>query len=147
MCQIDGAAALISWTAASLVLPNEPHLSPQDGGHLIVVPTRHVGRRREFELDEVLAVHKLAVLAAGALEEVGWADWINFQENGNWSVDSAAGVHAHLHVYGRSRGSTTHPFGEPLMLPTRAGLAERPVPLLTKEERRVLSDAISKLLR
>ena len=134
LCHVDPANVLVRVTRAVLLLPNAPHISVRDGGHLLVTTVRHVESRVDYSDEEAREVHQLTVLAARALRDLTWADWINFQENGNWSVDAPAGPHSHTHVYGRSRQSTNQPFGEPLRLPTSAELLAMPVPAVSALE-------------
>jgi diadenosine tetraphosphate (Ap4A) HIT family hydrolase len=137
LCAVKADSILLQDSLSRVVIPTPAHLSPADGGHLLVVPKRHTSSRNEWTDGEVLSVHHHSIAAARALRDAGWADWINYQENGNWSVDSPAGPHSHLHVYGRSRSSKLHPFGEPLVLPTssEAPIAVRP---LSESERAAL---------
>ena len=145
LCRVDPPHALVRTERAMLLLPNAPHISVHDGGHLLVTTRRHVASRVDYSDQEAREVHQLTVLGARALLDLAWADWINFQENGNWSVDTPAGPHSHTHVYGRSRASTNQRFGEPLRLPTSAELLATPVLALTPLEitglRRVLADS------
>lgn len=143
LCEAGTTQSLLRTATAVLVLPNAPHLSVSDGGHLLVATVRHVASRADYSLAEVREVHQLTVAAARALLVLGWADWINFQENGNWSVDTPAGPHSHTHVYGRSKSSTTQSFGEPLRLPTRMELASRPAAGLSIRELADLEAALA----
>jgi len=142
LCRIDPAVALLSTDHAVLALPTAPHLSVPDGGHLLVATRRHVASRVDYTNEEVTEIHRLVCIAAKALLGIGWAQWINFQENGNWSVDAPCGSHSHTHVYGRSRNSSNHPFGEPLRLPTQQGLIDRPVLSVSRLELVAISAAL-----
>jgi diadenosine tetraphosphate (Ap4A) HIT family hydrolase len=99
-----------------MLVPDRPHISPREGGHLVVVPVTHVSERRQMTMSELLSVDLLTMLAADALERVYGAEWQNYQENGNWYLDPSTG-HAHVHVYGRRRDAVDQPFGEALRFP------------------------------
>lgn len=100
---------------AAVVLPERSHISPHDGGHLVVTVRRHQPSRRDLTSVERAHLDALSLVASDALEHVLATDWFNFQENGNWGMS-----HVHLHVYGRSRQAIDQPFGEALRFPLRA---------------------------
>lgn len=112
-----GVEVLMDLEVSLVCLPARPHIAPEDGGHLIVVPTRHLPNRLSLRPPELLAVTYGTILAARALEHVYGTAWFNFQENGNWSVRNLASAHAHEHVYGRAPHSVAQPFGEALRFP------------------------------
>lgn len=115
-CNPAPADLLLELDAGILLLPIRPHVSPSEGGHLIVTPRKHTPDRRGFVPAEALTVDLLTMIAADALHAVLAADWQNFQENGNWNAEPEMG-HAHVHIYGRRRGATEQPFGEALRFP------------------------------
>ena len=117
VCSIDPERVVARPPHAQLILPPNPHIAPKDGGHLYVAPVVHADNRRALCPAEMLAVDWGSMLAAEALRIVFGADWFNFQENGNWALDSAGSPHMHLHVYGRRRDSDAQPFGEALRFP------------------------------
>lgn len=108
------ARCLAATDLAAVVLPERSHISPHDGGHLVVTVRRHRPSRRHLTSAERAHIDALSLLASDALEHVLGTDWFNFQENGNWEMS-----HMHLHVYGRSRHATDQPFGEALRFPSR----------------------------
>lgn len=103
-------------------LPRRPHIDREDGGHLVIYPKRNVSFRSELSLreSESLAVFLQALEPAyiAAMRSRGLNIlWINFQDNGNWSLLSRKPRHFHIHLYGRcltERGQTP---GQALMLP------------------------------
>ena len=115
---------LVRLDHATVLLPERAHISPEDGGHLLVVANRHVVSRRDLGPVDLLSMDALSVLASRALESVFDSDWTNYQENGNWSVDEPERAHVHLHVYGRRRSSLMQPIGEALSFPKRADLSD-----------------------
>lgn len=116
-CAIEPDRLLLEVSGVTIVAPERRHLAPIDGGHLLVVPKRHVPDRRSLEPTEVLAVELASMICADTLRSVFHADWQNYQENGNWSLGPEDQAHMHLHVYGRSKRSVTQPFGEALVFP------------------------------
>jgi len=115
---------LFAGVSANIVLPNRPHISPHDGGHLQVVPRRHVSERSQLDPFESLETIFLSVIAGDSLRSVVGAGWINYQENGNWSVDTPTLQHLHLHVYGRTKWALKQPFGEALKFPSKESFAK-----------------------
>lgn len=114
---LNPARCLAATHLAAVVLPERSHISPHDGGHLVVTVMRHRPSRRDLSAAERAHVDALSLVASDALEHVLGTDWFNFQENGNWGMS-----HMHLHVYGRSRQATDQPFGEVLRFPSRGAL-------------------------
>jgi diadenosine tetraphosphate (Ap4A) HIT family hydrolase len=123
VCTALREQALLSLPSASVLLPGTAHIAPSDGGHLQVAPIAHVPDRRSLSPAELLAVDWGTLLAAEALRRVFGTDWQNYQENGNWGLDSEITPHMHVHVYGRKRSSLKQPFGESLRFPPRAELS------------------------
>ncbi|MFD4141649.1 MULTISPECIES: hypothetical protein [unclassified Streptomyces] len=82
---------------------------------------------------EMLSLEFGSLIASVALKHVLGTDWFNYQENGNWSVESA-NRHMHLHVYGRSQGAEVQTYGEALRFPLRAQLDTWNVPSLSREQ-------------
>ena len=99
-----------------ILVPQYLHIDPQDGGHLVVVPNRHVSNRLQLTKDESVEMWEFSVIAAKSLSRLLSIDWYNFQENGNWTVDNPNLCHLHMHIYGRDRQSKNNPFGETLIL-------------------------------
>jgi len=118
-CNPRKSFVLIETSYCRLIIPKKMHISPDDGGHLIVVPCRHISTRLELLENEVLEMWRLSVVGAKALIRTLSTDWINYQENGNWTVDTPEKRHLHLHIYGRRRDSVSQPFGEALRFPLK----------------------------
>jgi diadenosine tetraphosphate (Ap4A) HIT family hydrolase len=105
------------------------HICRTDGGHIIVHPRPSVVNRWELEIPHAKALIRISMLLGEAmmlgLKERGIAiERINFQDNGNWSIDMPNsprpyGPHFHLHLYGRARGSKYQKHGEALYFPDR----------------------------
>lgn len=110
---------LVVFESLRVIAPRRLHNAGTDGGHLIVLPRRHVLTRWDLEFSEVAAMHVLSYVCKVALERSCGATWWNLQENGNWGLSRPSGPHMHLHVYGRRRDSVRQPYGEALVLPKR----------------------------
>lgn len=130
--------ALFGLGAAQVVAPAVPHISTRDGGHLVVVAGRHVPSRLDLTAAELYEVEVLSLLGAAALLRGHFADWINWQENGNWSANVPERAHMHFHVYGRARGSREQPFGEALQLPRQAEISTLDLAGFTVDEQQQL---------
>ena len=115
-CKLDAFELVLELSSAVLLLPDRPHVSAEEGGHLIVIPRSHIADRRSLSPSEALSVDLLTMIAADALRMIFDADWQNYQENGNWTPDPEHG-HAHVHIYGRRKDAVEQPFGEALCFP------------------------------
>lgn len=146
VCSYGGKDVLLSLPLARVILPATPHIAPADGGHLYVVPKVHVASRLGLTPRELLAVDWGTLLAAEAMSRVFGADWCNFQENGNWSLDSGTPQHMHMHVYGRRRDSAKQPFGEALRFTSKRRIMAEPEPSPTKTQRAELATALNVLM-
>lgn len=135
---------LASFSGIDLIVPAVPHVSPSDGGHLVVRPARHVSSRIELGAAEVDAMHVLSCVAALALLRTGFAQWHNFQENGNWS--SPATCHCHLHVYGRAVRGVDQLWSEALVFPLQADRPVWKVTPWTADQVAVVSKAVDEQL-
>ena len=107
-------------TWARILIPKRLHVPPEDGGHLIVSPIRHVRNRIMLSESEATEIWRFSIISAKLLNLLLNVDWYNFQENGNWAADNLQKCHMHLHVYGRSADSKNQKFGEALRLPLRS---------------------------
>jgi len=79
---------------------------PYTSGHMLVAPLRHVADFGELTDEEVLAAHRLASTAIGALAQAYRAQGYNL----GWNLGRIAGAgivdHVHLHVVPRWAGDT-----------------------------------------
>ncbi|TLN27276.1 HIT domain-containing protein [bacterium] len=125
-CNPTSSLLLVEGRERLLLAPERLHVAAFDGGHVLVVPRRHLATRAELLPDEVLEMWRLSLVGARALSTLLSAEWFNYQENGNWTVDEPRHRHLHLHVYGRRRDSTLQPFGEALRFPLKRDLAASP---------------------
>lgn len=154
-CNPQSNAVLSERQHCLLIVPERLHIPPSDGGHLIVVPRRHLATRAELSEDEVLDMWRLSLVGARALSAVLSVDWFNYQENGNWTVENPEQRHLHLHVYGRHRDSVSQPFGEALRFPLKndivvsqlASYSEEQVNLLRQHALQAAREVISAQLR
>lgn len=102
----------------------KPHVDRKDGGHLAILPRRHMVDRSDFTLAEAEEFVLLSMAVGGAMYEalpkrkIKLAI-INYQQNGNWGVDRKGGPHLHLHLYGRARDSKLQKHGEALFFPPK----------------------------
>jgi diadenosine tetraphosphate (Ap4A) HIT family hydrolase len=113
---------LHSGESCGLYLPAKPHIKPHDGGHLMVIPHRSVDERSKLSPFEALELTFLSIVGGKILESQHGAAWINYQENGNWKLDTGKETILHLHVYGRSKTAQSQPYGEALSFPLRRDL-------------------------
>lgn len=108
----------------TLVVPDRPHVSRPDGGHLILNPKVTVPDRTHLTREQAIELVKLTMVAGAAMQGVlpqrGIDIWrINYQDNGNWRPE------LHVHLYGRAKSSTMQPHGHFLSLPLTADAFRR----------------------
>lgn len=103
-------------------VPNPPHVSREDGGHMVIFPKRKV--RERWELPEMEAVEMMLVSRAlgRAMTEVLTEEdiiiqTINYQDNGNWAFLRGEDTSFHIHLYGRAANSKNQVPGEALFFP------------------------------
>ena len=109
--------SLFDHEVAYIGVPARPHVDPSDGGHLIVSPKRGVQSRLELNPTELLSLEFCVRIACRVLLELGYCNWVNIQENGNWAFGRGEKNQMHVHVYGRSKLAIQQPFGESLRFP------------------------------
>lgn len=121
-CSPSNRLVIFTGITSQLLVPKRMHIKPEDGGHLIVSPLRHLRRRINLSVQELLEIDYLSILSTRLLEVICEIDEVNYQENGNWTTALPDIQHLHLHVYGRRKDSTAQPFGEALRFPYKAEL-------------------------
>jgi diadenosine tetraphosphate (Ap4A) HIT family hydrolase len=103
----------------TIVVPDRPHVSRLDGGHVIINPKVTVADRTLLTREQAVELVKLTMVAGEAMKTVlnrrGVDIWrINYQDNGNWRTE------LHVHLYGRARSSNLQPYGHFLSIPLTA---------------------------
>ena len=107
----------------SLFFPAVPMVYREDGGHVILLPKRHVTDVSFFTNEEA---HEYMVfyMAAGKLMydivptfgiDLGR---VNYHDNGNLEADKKIGAHQHLHFYGRARSARHQKWKDNLVFPS-----------------------------
>ena len=99
-----------------IVVPERPHVTRADGGHLIINPKVSVEDRTKLAREQAIELVKLTIVAGEAMKTVLTRKGIpigrmNYQDNGNWRHE------LHVHLYGRSRNATIQPWGTFLQIP------------------------------
>lgn len=112
LCPWHAETQLIAFegTFFSLFFPKVPMVYREDGGHLIMIPKRHVVDIADFTDSETQEYMVLAKAASkvmySLLPELGIdVGRINYHDNGNLEADKKIGAHQHLHFYGRARSA------------------------------------------
>lgn len=79
---------------------------PFAGGHLMVIPYRHVGDISDLSDEEALEIHRLTAHCCNAMRRIIGAEGFNIGIN--LGIDGGAGIQAHFHqhVVPRWRGDT-----------------------------------------
>ena len=96
--------------------PAHPHVSRNDGGHLIINPKVAVEDRTHLSRENAVELMKLTMVVGEAMKTVLGRQGIslgriNYQDNGNWRHE------LHVHLYGRALTATIQTYGHPLSFP------------------------------
>jgi diadenosine tetraphosphate (Ap4A) HIT family hydrolase len=107
----------------TLFFPKIPMVYREDGGHLILIPNRHVVDIRFFTPSESLEYMKFMQITSAVMydlvPEMGIPiGRINYHDNGNFEADKVIGAHQHLHIYGRSKKSYKQTWKDNLRFPS-----------------------------
>lgn len=105
-----------------VVVPEQPHITRCDGGHIVIYPKISVVDRTKLSPKLAIELIRLTMLVGEAMTiglktrgiDVGR---INYQDNGNWSVFKPEGPHLHIHLYGRAKSATLQKWGDALYFP------------------------------
>ncbi len=112
---------LFSCDGGKIILPRLAHIDRQDGGHLMVQPSKIVWERKELSVEE-LTLWSFLVAATGEamLTQLPQLEGgcINYFDAGNWQLHKnrapkgdknvSESRKIHMHLYGRSRNAK-HP--------------------------------------
>lgn len=138
----------------TLFAPEHPHIDRADGGHLRINPRRAVENRQELTPSEAIELMRLTIVAGEAMTNAMNARGvdigrINYQDNGNWSVEKPEGPKLHVHLYGRAKGAKRQLWGEALTFPKRADRPEfyEGLAPLTTEDCTAVRTEIERLFR
>lgn len=95
---------------------DSPHVSRNDGGHIVIDPRVAVEDRTQLTREQAVELMKMTMVAGTAMKTVLTRKGIdigriNYQDNGNWRQE------LHVHLYGRARGAALQPWGHALAFP------------------------------
>ncbi len=133
-------------------ISDKPHVDRKDGGHIKIMPRWHIWDRKEFSKSESQEFILLAMMIGDAMYSALPKNnikltLINYQDNGNWSVDAKGGPHLHLHLYGRAKNSKFQKHGQALVFPPKGNKYYKKLKPLNKKDEQLLKQQISRLLR
>lgn len=108
-------------------VPNLPHITRDEGGHIFVETNNGYENRWEFSEEEAVEEAWLTQLAGEAFFEAMRDELelykLNFQDNGNWAYVDGKKPLFHIHIYGRSErekdDKTKQGYGQALNFPWR----------------------------
>ena len=131
-----------------ILVPERPHVTRADGGHLVINPKVAVEDRTKLERGQAVELVKLTMVTGEAMKIVLTRKGIpigriNYQDNGNWRHE------LHVHLYGRARNASIQPWGTFLQIPpTREAFSAKMGNLepLNAEDVRDLRAEIERLL-
>jgi len=117
-----------------------PHLSPEEGLHIVVWPKTNVSSAWA-DPDLCAEAFKIATKVSQVMEELKLAPWFNLQANGNWGLLPGSVPRFHVHVYARRKGKT---WAMPVQLPFAPGTYHNEP--MAEIERESLSEALKRKL-
>ena len=129
-------------------VPQRPHVSREEGGHIVIFPKRAVAERQDLTYDEAVDVMMTSIQLGQAMTEVLTAAGIpirtiNYQDNGNWCfLRGEPHASFHVHLYGRAENTEYQTFGESLCFPDpneRPGFYDRNKPLTSEDIEKILA--------
>jgi len=92
---------------------DQPHVSREDGGHIVIDPRVALEDRTQLTREQAVELVKLTMVGGEALKTVLGRSGIdigriNYQDNGNWRAE------LHVHIYGRALKARRQPYGHSL---------------------------------
>jgi diadenosine tetraphosphate (Ap4A) HIT family hydrolase len=116
----------IIFESVNFIVKSEDHplVDRNDGGHITINPKQKICTRQELSPKQAIELMRLTIVVGKAMEKVMKANGvdigrINYQDNGNWSVDKPGGPTMHVHLYGRAKNAVLQPYGQSLNFPHR----------------------------
>ena len=98
----DNALVLVRRPTAFAIMNRYPYAN----GHVMVVPTRHVGRIEDLNDDELLEMMRLVRTVSSVLSEEMSIDGLNVGINMGKAAGAGLEEHIHIHVVPRWFGDT-----------------------------------------
>lgn len=103
---------------------NQPLVGRNDGGHIVLNPKNRVKDLQELTPPIAIELMRLLMVVGEAMSTVlnkNGVDIgrINYQDNGNWGVFTAAGPYQHFHLYGRAISAKQQPYGQACYFPDK----------------------------
>lgn len=131
-----------------VIIPEHPHVSREDGGHIIITPKERLEDRTKLSPTLAYELTKLTMIVGEAMKTVMNrnsidVERINYQDNGNWNLS------LHVHLYGRAKSAKVQKYGTPLKFPPSHEelIAQLPLESLNEKEVTDLKVEIGKLLQ
>ena len=84
-----------------VINPDSPLNCRDDGGHLILIKKDQVTDRSDLTFEEAIDFMRLSMAVGKAMYDVLGIERMNYEDLGNWGVDSPGGAKMHLHFMGR----------------------------------------------
>jgi ATP adenylyltransferase len=101
--QHDGSALVLGRRGQAFVVMNR---YPYSNGHVMVVPSRHVGRVEDLSDDELIDMMSLVRILSSILSEELHAEGINIGINMGKAAGAGLEEHIHIHMVPRWFGDT-----------------------------------------
>ena len=93
-----------------VVTPFEPHITREDGGHIMIIPKKDYCDRTQLPPKKAIELMRLTMITGEAFAKAMNKNGvdigrINYQDNGNWSVFKPGGPILHIHIVGRAKSA------------------------------------------
>ena len=142
---LESQKKILVWEDVDFIVttPLIPHISKNDGGHLIVSPKVNVSEIYELDDVKLLRFMRIVAVCTQSLKSVLGEQGINIpftnnQDNGNWAVLNDRPKSLHFHIYGRARNSIKQVFGQAIFAPDpHSTFYDNNIPLNTQDIKNV----------
>ena len=99
-----------------VVSPPKPLNCKYDGGHLILFKKNPVTDRSDLTYQEAVNFMRISMAVGKAMYETLGIERMNYEDLGNWGIDSPEGAKMHLHFMGRAHKQIHQVRGEHISL-------------------------------
>lgn len=121
--------------------PKNPHISPEEGCHIIIYPVKKM-EKAWGNPELAKKAFELATNISKIIIEEKIADWTNIQNNQNWDFLPGGKLHFHIHIYGRKRSGKT--WTQPVQIPKAPNTFKNNP--LSESERKILERKLKEVL-
>ena len=131
-----------------VISPQNPLNCRDDGGHLILIKKNPVTDRSDLTYQEAIDFIRISMAVGKSMSQVLQVERMNYEDLGNWGIDSPGGAKMHLHFMGRAKEQTHQIRGQHIFLfPKGHPIYKGHIMRLSREQLKQLRKRIYKILR